>query len=367
MAKLHFISFCLLLIISYTRGEEELPPQNQDKKTCAETCYYVDWAKYANCEHRNLTDIPQECYEAVFLYLQHNHIRSIPSGAFTAFQNLVSVQLDENGLTQIHPQAFEGNSELKYIYLTGNQLETIRSETFTGVPNLLQLYLQKNRIHKIEEGAFSGLPVLEKLSLSENNLTQIPGFLNELITLQFLSLAQNHLTNLDKYTFHNLENLQGLDLRNNKIVTIEADAFSGLKLLKVLDLYNNSISETSNFTFGIEKLDKLYLGLNPLKCDCHINIVRDWLLDHSDICADCATDATCGLPAHLQNQAVVTLTDISCEAIPTTPPTPPSTTWSETKSYEDTTQQTDIIGPAVVIFMYVLLYLFHFVMYITTW
>ena len=331
-------------IISFTTGEEVFRMDSQNHtRQCDDICNYVEWAQDANCQHCNLMEIPRECHQAVMLDLGHNNISYITCGAFKPFQHLFYVDLEGNNLMEIDPGAFDGNYETRYIYLHGNQLQTIKNGTFTGVPHLLQLYLNKNRIHTVDDGAFSGLLVLETLYLSENNLTQISGFLDRLTKLRYFHITHNRLTCLKNSTFHSLENLRYLDLIHNKIETVDADAFRGLVSLRVLKLaynrittigqhaflhmrhlihlniYDNKISTTSNFTFGIDKLEELYLGLNPLACDCQIKIVQDWLLEHND--TDCAVDTICELPADLKDTPVVTLKKISsCESNPTTHP-----------------------------------------------
>ena len=334
----------VLCITSQTTGQEVIKANSQNHtRQCNQICNYVEWARDANCQHCYLTKIPDECSQAVMLDLGHNNINHIPCGAFKSFRNLFYIDLEGNGVIEIDDDAFNGNYKTRYVYLHRNQLQTIKNGTFTGVPHLLQLYLNKNRIHTVDDGAFSGLVVLETLYLSENNLTQISGFLDKLTKLRYFHMTHNHLTCLKNSTFHSLENLRYLDLIHNKIETVDADAFRGLVSLRVLklaynritsigqhaflhmrhlihlNLYDNKISTTSNFTFGIDKLEELYLGLNSLTCDCQIKIVQDWLLEHND--TDCAVDTICGSPADLQGTSVAILKNISsCESNPTTHP-----------------------------------------------
>ena len=330
---------------SQTPTEDTVPWPNGDEEiipSCNNTCKYTAWAFDANCRQRNLQTVPQECREAKMLDLRDNRITRIVGNVFESFRNLLYVDLEDNGITDLDVSAFVGNDRVRHIYLQSNNLETIRSGTFTGVPNLLQLYLNSNRIRLIDGQAFTGLSKLETLFLSENELDDIPkGLLSGLDRLRYFHMTHNQLTILRNNTFKDLSTLRHLNFINNNIRTIEAGAFKGLISLRVLrlayneisviglrafspmrglvqlDLYSNRIESISNHSHSIRRIEELYLGDNPLKCDCKIEPLRLWYQSHN--ITDSKAKATCSGPASLKGAAVATI-----DVEPCPPPVPKS-------------------------------------------
>ncbi|XP_072028127.1 uncharacterized protein [Amphiura filiformis] len=323
------ISLITIVLHYGVNGDDDVTPE------CNSTCRYIAWAFDANCRERKLDAVPQECWEAKTIDLRDNQITRIMSNVFGAFRNLLYVDLEFNGIVELDADAFVGNDRVRHIYLQSNQLEIIRRDTFTGVPNLLQLYLNSNRIRTVETGAFSGLSKLEMLFLSENELDDLPvGLLGGLTKLKYFHMTHNRLTILRNDTFKNLAAVRHLNFINNNIRVIEAGAFKGLLSLQSLrlayndisiigfrafsrlrsliqlDLYSNKIETISNFTNSIRNIDELYLGDNPLKCDCQIAALKSWYVTHE--ITDSKANATCGGPESVQGVAVIDVEVVVC-------------------------------------------------------
>jgi Leucine-rich repeat (LRR) protein len=79
------------------------------------------------------------------------------------------------------------------------------------------LWLGKNKIEVI--GGLESLSKLEQLDIQNNRLTAIGDGLNELLNLQELYLACNHITDIS--TFPHLPNIRVIDLSTNAVETVE--------------------------------------------------------------------------------------------------------------------------------------------------
>lgn len=76
-----------------------------------------------------------------FLYrdLRYNHIREIPSEAFSGLKHLHTIFLNENQVTTIHGGAFHGLPSLKYLYLNKNRLTNVSEDAFSQLDHLQSL------------------------------------------------------------------------------------------------------------------------------------------------------------------------------------------------------------------------------------
>ncbi len=324
------------------------PSQSQDRGVngdgglipqCNHTCRYIAWAYDANCRDRSLVTVPLECREAKTMDLRDNKITRATSNMFLPFRNLLYVDLEYNNMIELAADAFVDNDRVRHIYLQSNRLEVIRKDTFTGVPNLIQLYLNSNQITTIEMGAFAGLSKLEMLFLSENKIEDIPvGILSGLSKLRYFHMTHNRLTILRNDTFKNLVALRHLNFINNNIRVIEAGAFKSLSSLQSLrlayndisvigyrafsrlrglirlDLYGNKIATVSNFTTTLMKnVDEVFLGGNPLMCDCQMTALRSWYRRHE--ITDSKANATCAGPEDVRGVAVIDVETL-CSPVP---------------------------------------------------
>lgn len=145
----------------------------------------------------------------------------------------------------------------------------------------------------------SGLNVLEDLQLEGNGLSKLGNewFRDGPVNLQTLFIMTNFIEELGDKVFANLVNLRNLwvtgnrfrilkrsmfpspasnlvsfDLTDNGITSLPDDLFSGMPSLKEVILAENGIARMPMTTWMPvwKQLTRLYLELNPLECDSHI-------------------------------------------------------------------------------------------------
>ncbi|MED6217372.1 hypothetical protein PIB30_016996 [Stylosanthes scabra] len=174
------------------------------------------------------------------LYLDNNHLTSIPEGCFNNLTNLTELSLANN--TNLSPWTFP-------LPVLTQQLYTLKLEATNlmgPLPNLSHFF-----------------PSLTTVSLSNNNLTSIPqGCFQALPYLQFLRLGNN--TNLTPWTFPNLTQsakLKELNLvATNVVGSLPSQICDSLTSLQTLLLSNNTLTGGLPESFGGSKIGTLHLN-----------------------------------------------------------------------------------------------------------
>ncbi|XP_055728562.1 toll-like receptor 5 [Salvelinus fontinalis] len=123
-------------------------------------------------------------------------------------------------------QTFEGlkNSSVKILDLSKCFIFTLQYAVFSPLREVEYITIAQNKINQIDREAFFGLQNVQKLNLSHNLLGEIYS-----------------------YTFDNLPNILELDLSYNHIGALGYQAFKGLPNIQVLDLTGNSIRELGTY------------------------------------------------------------------------------------------------------------------------
>ena len=127
------------------------------------------------------------------------------------------------------------------------------------------LGLSYEDITELQSGDFQGLSNLAYLGLSDNDLTELPaGVFSGLSNLETLNLSKNELSELPAEVFSGLSSLEELNLSLNELSELPAEVFSGLSSLEELNLIYNDLEELPRSIFdGLDNLKKLYLRVNP--------------------------------------------------------------------------------------------------------
>ncbi|KAL8187676.1 UNVERIFIED_CONTAM: hypothetical protein K2H54_053835 [Gekko kuhli] len=175
----------------------------------------------ADCNGRWLGSVPVDLpAETEELLLDANVIQILRNTSLGQYQFLQSLRLCKNGLELIEPGAFLSSSSLSFLFLANNALFMNCSMT---------------------AAALWSLPALRKLDLSGNQLTEemVATLIQQLSSLESLSLARNAIMRLDDSHFKNLLHLQDLDLQQNYIFEIETGTFESLHRLQYLNLAYN--------------------------------------------------------------------------------------------------------------------------------
>ncbi|KAE8291992.1 hypothetical protein D5F01_LYC09355 [Larimichthys crocea] len=107
------------------------------------------------------------------LRIENAGVTGIAEGAFSSFQNLTDLHLNQNLLTEMNPNWFGRPDILRKLSLTENHIEVLNETMLNGLVNLKSLILNKNRIRTIDPNSFNSQTVLDELDLSENRMTWV--------------------------------------------------------------------------------------------------------------------------------------------------------------------------------------------------
>lgn len=106
--------------------------------SCSKGCYCTEsngGGKTVRCSNQQLTEIPQDIPNDTWrVYLDFNHLTTVPANAFADLPHLVELDLSHNELSQLEPGAFRGlGSSLQFLDLSSNKLVNFNSEAFGGL------------------------------------------------------------------------------------------------------------------------------------------------------------------------------------------------------------------------------------------
>ncbi|XP_006884254.1 PREDICTED: negative regulator of reactive oxygen species [Elephantulus edwardii] len=192
-------------------------------------------------------------------------LASVPSDLSPFSQTLI---LDTNPLQTLWNHSLQHYPHLERLSLQGCHLGRLGSGAFREQAKLRSLTLADNTLsenYKETAAALHSLPHLRKLDLSGNSLTEdmVALMLQNLSSLEAVSLAKNTIMRLDDSVFEGLGHLQVLDLQRNYIFEIEGGAFDGLPQLRHLNLAYNNLPCIVDF--GLTQLRFLNVSYNVLE------------------------------------------------------------------------------------------------------
>ena len=151
---------------------------------------------------------------------------------------------------------FHGLNEIKIIDLGWNDFYSIHSGTFNGLVSLLELDLRGCRISHIHFDAFEGLESLQILNLQDNDIETLPTtVLKDLGNLTIFRLDRNRIMYLNGGMFATTISLLTLTIANNHILDLNRNTFHSI----------------------CSNLHWIDLSRNPLVCDCNTKWLVDWL------------------------------------------------------------------------------------------
>jgi Leucine-rich repeat (LRR) protein len=188
----------------------------------------------------------ENCLKLESIYLNHNAINKLSSGAFEKCENLKSISIESNGLSVIDVDAFKNLSKLQTLALKNNSIAKLIPKTFDLLPELQSISLQSNYIDEIPSSLFDSLPKLETIHLEYNRVKEIYGG-----------------------AFRNLSDLTNLYLHNNSISELRTNSFS--KMLKTSTLRIDS----NNLTAIQESFFENFPNLQSLRAQGNVCIDRD--------------------------------------------------------------------------------------------
>ncbi|XP_077429851.1 prolargin [Vanacampus margaritifer] len=216
-----------------------------------------------NCENRNIRVVPVIPARTHYLYLQNNYISEVTAEPFVNATDVRWINLANNRIHRIDKQVFQKIPALLYLYVQRNQLKEVPS----GLPaSLEQLRLSKNRISKIPVGTLSKMGNLTLLDLYHNQLSDngLSGnTFKDLSSLMQLNLAHNVLKKMPAGVPNSLIQLF---LDKNRIEDIPKDYFQDFSHLAFVRLNYNHLSDKGvpKAVFNISSLLDLQLAHNQL-------------------------------------------------------------------------------------------------------
>ncbi|KAL3970943.1 syntaxin-binding protein 6 [Sarotherodon galilaeus] len=216
---------------------------------CPSSCICTRDSGTVTCRDGDYTEVPRDIPEwTSTLALTGSNISTLQRDAFMTNGTeleMTTLSLSYNGIQAIEPYAFLGLSQLHLLDLSHNQLEFISSRAFHGLPELRSLYLN-----------YSVLPAAT---------TQLSDALNT----------------------QSLRNLHRLELAGNKLTSIPLERLDVFNL-HTLVLINNSIEiigEENVTSLYQQRRIRVYLSLNPFRCNCELEAFYYWLKNSSQ-CPD---------------------------------------------------------------------------------
>ena len=212
-----------------------------------------------------------------------DHISAIPDGSFIGLNSLKTLNLHECRIKHLKPNSFLGlGTSLEHLDLVSNGIETIDVGAFHGLQQLQTLHLDDQDLSgSLSTRSFEGLEnSLEYLTLQITNITTSNlNSITNLSRLRILMLGENKISSIPDGAFKKLENLEMVDLNANQISSLTQPALKGLQgSLKKIHLRNNdlvTLDECLFYRFWL--LEEIWLGWNPLRCDCELRWLREWM------------------------------------------------------------------------------------------
>lgn len=252
------------------------------------------------------------------LYLDYNKIDFLPDNLFINSRRLETLSLKGNFIQFLKSEyVFSGlHFNLKRLNLAANRIKSITKRVFMQTSKLKELNLEKNQFgvyfeHLIEASrneysnvntdlvnTFEGVESeLRHLNLENNFLKpEHLGALVNLLNLESLKIGHNNFRNLSlralladeenekipklNKVFEFYRNLSYLDMQNSSLK--QMPYFHGLnRTLATINLAQNNLCNVNgvNLKKFYFKLKSLNLNSNPLKCDCNIIKLRQWMDD----------------------------------------------------------------------------------------
>nr|XP_056714245.1 transforming growth factor beta activator LRRC32 [Euleptes europaea] len=198
----------------------------------------------AFCHRKDFHQVPSEL---------HPHVRKL--------------DLSENKLQNLTKTPLSFYTSLRYLDLSSNHISYIEPGIFSDMVGLVEIDLANNQLYQLaQHNLWVGLlPQVRILDLSHNSLYNgiAQRFLHQAPSLEYLSLAENSITEISWTMFQGSPRLIEVDLHSNMIMEIEEGAFETLSHLSTLNLSMNSLTCIAGFS--LKQLQILDLSRNSIE------------------------------------------------------------------------------------------------------
>lgn len=243
------------------------------------------------------------------LHVGHNYLTNSHITFISQLTTLVVLDVSYNSITSLPSDILNNLTKLEVFNINHNRLQSIHKHAFKNLERLKFLDSSSNELIKIEEEVLSCLVTLEYLDLSSNFISNLPQklFINQK-KLKYLNLSNNPVHFLSDFLFLNCSSLETLVIENTNLNKLKSNSFLGLSKLTTLKLsHNDHLTEIDNYTFygtpNIQYLDISYCNIsvmdtylmslthlnmlmvhgNPIICDSNSKWYIDWSNKHSKI------------------------------------------------------------------------------------
>lgn len=233
-------------------------------------CNWVVDSLYANCSHRGLLSYPSFNNVPVeHLDLSGNRFDEFPR-EYADMDSLLYLDLSHNKIAGLEATALIGYTSLRTLLLSNNSITNWKSlnpsESFKQASSLTRLSLRGNRLSSFgnaDPGEQLSSQSLSELDLSSSHITVVGGdlLINQLPSLERLSLANNPLVQLTTLPSHSLREL---DLRNCSLTELHPDFFDAVVSLESLNLSRNSGLQFGERVTELRILDVSYCNLEGI-------------------------------------------------------------------------------------------------------
>ncbi|KAM3838396.1 leucine-rich repeat and immunoglobulin-like domain-containing nogo receptor-interacting protein 2 [Diretmus argenteus] len=235
------------------------------------------------------------------LDLSHNRLVVLLDHGFQDLRRLSSLEVGDNELVFISQRAFTGLLGLRSLTLERSNLTVVPTDALAHLHSLVELRMRYLSIAFLKPYSFKRLARLRRLEIdywpwldavpplslhglnltmlfiTNTNLSAFPGpALRNLPYLTHLNLSYCRIQHIQQGELGQFPHLLELRLQGAQLISIEPFAFVGLTALQLLDVSQNRLDSLERGVFAsLDTLQRLYLGDNPLVCDCRLL----WLLN----------------------------------------------------------------------------------------
>jgi len=198
-----------------------------------------------------------------------------------------SVNLSQQRLTEV-PIELKGNQTIKVLKLYGNQITEL-PEWIGDLVSLEKLYIGKNKLTKFPH-SIGKLKNLKLLSAQYNEIDSLPSSIGQLQNLEQLILNQNKLTRLPS-ELGDLKKLEVLQLKFNALKTLP-ESIGNCEEMQFIYLNRNNLEEIPSSFGNMRKLRELHVsGAGPLlnipESMCGLRYLEVLEIDHAIVIPTC--------------------------------------------------------------------------------
>ena len=154
--------------------------------------------------------------------MHHNQLTSLSSGVFNLNFNLTDLDLSENKLTSLPPEVFKDLTKLIDLKSHNNQFTSFSPDVLRLNSNLVRLDLSYNKLIKLDSSTFKGLTKDQNIGLEANHISEIDrNTFNELDQIRTVCFISNPVVGL----FPDLVNMVIKIKSEYPIQTLDSDLF----------------------------------------------------------------------------------------------------------------------------------------------